>query len=877
MKLVISVLLLCLHVSLFAQPTTLLQEDFETGELNPAWTINNTGDNGWLIGTDTALSGTYSAYISNIASEGLYTYNPNANSTALLRAPITIPAGQPILKVSLTWKGKGEPGWDDLRIKLQAIELVEPAKIARLSPAFITYKWLSGSEQPNKTTIYFNTGISDSTVNLVFEWRNDDCCWFGETESQAPQPAMIDDILVESFEIVPMSGTYTVGAEGDFPTLDDAFSALYAFKASADVTLELLDTVYDGPVRIYGSFQNGETETWVSVIPAFEVNPVFKFTSHYFYQGEPGDYPSVIIIENTDHINFGGISVDYTLGAPGGIQILDSDYITISECSFYGQDAVYTNKWVYSSGIRIGDSNGYFDGGMGGGGGEVLTFSGKPNWNRMLRPYTPKLGKTAASTYYNNLAITMNEFNGGNFGIYAAGNPVAPPIEVAAGALSPNHPESEFSTEEQIPEMSYLNTSVNMLFGQYIGGIHVEKYENLQLNYNVIFSGFVEFSAGTFGVSMGNSNGIILPARINPVQNLTGTFQGSSSITGKSKLGSLLPKFQGLVEKIKANPKAILRKIKVLAEKSSGLRKIQEGNSNQMINNILLNISTGSNGLSANIWLKSVSNLDIFHNSMAFMSEDTTLAALLIEGETFNSSIKNNLFYGGPNPLFKSAFSLPDMDYNVFFNESPIIGIVTDSVLVTMEDLQSYTSTNLNSHFFEPLLTGEDLSPDPSLYGNPNMIGTPLGVESDYWGNPRDAEFPTIGAHELSETVPVELVSFSGVNRSGQILLFWETKTETNNYGWEVERQKLEDRSEKLEWETIGFVAGKGTATESHSYSFSSPVPGLLSPAVYRLKQIDLDGKFTYSRVVEVSSEPLVFSLEQNFPNPFNPSTSIRF
>jgi len=876
-KLVISVFLLCLHVSLFAQPTTLLQEDFETGALNPAWSINNTGDNGWVIGTDTALNGNYSAYISNIASEGLYTYNPNAPSTGLLLAPITIPAGQPILKVSLTWKGKGEPSWDDLRIKLQAIELVEPAKVARLSPSFITYKWLSGSEKPNKTTIYFNTGISDSTVNLVFEWRNDDCCWFGETETQAPQPAMIDDILVESFEIVPMSGTYTVGAEGDFPTLDDAFSALYAFKASSDVTLELLDNVYDGPVRIYGSFQNGETETWVTVMPAFEVNPVFKFTSHYFYQGEPGDYPSVIIIENTDHINFGGISVDYILGAPGGIQILNSDLISISECTFYGQEAVYTNKYVYSSGIRIGDSNGYFDGGMGGGGGEVLTFSGKPNLNSELRPYLPRLEATSASLYYNNLSITMNEFHGGNFGIYAAGNPVILPPEVATG----NQSGLEYSLAGQSPEMSYLNTSVNLFLGQVMGGIHVEKYENLQMNYNVVFSGFMEASSGTFGVSLGNSNGIILPVRINPVQNKSGTIQGLSSNAGESKLGSFLPKYQGLVEKIKSNPKAFLKQLKVLAEKSSGLRKIQEGNSNQMINNILLNISTGSNGLGANIWLKSVSNLDIFHNSMAFMSEDTTRAALLIEGETFSSSIKNNLFYGGPNPLFKSVYPLPDMDYNVFFNDSTIIGIVGDSALVSMEDIQSYTATNLNSHFFDPMLTGEDLSPDPSLYGNPNMIGTPLGVESDYWGNPRNAEFPTIGAHELAETVPVELFSFSGVNRSGQILLFWETKTETNNYGWEIQMSvagtstPLSDRN--AEWETIGFVAGKGTTTESHSYSFSSPVPSPLSPAVYRLKQIDLDGKYTYSQIVEVSSEPLVFSVEQNYPNPFNPSTSIRF
>ena len=79
------------------------------------------------------------------------------------------------------------------------------------------------------------------------------------------------------------------------------------------------------------------------------------------------------------------------------------------------------------------------------------------------------------------------------------------------------------------------------------------------------------------------------------------------------------------------------------------------------------------------------------------------------------------------------------------------------------------------------------------------------------------------------------------------------------------------------EFENVGFVPGFGTTSESKSYSFTDAglQPGQYS---YRLKQIDFDGTFQYSDVVEVEiAAPKEFSLEQNYPNPFNPSTNISF
>jgi hypothetical protein len=126
--------------------------------------------------------------------------------------------------------------------------------------------------------------------------------------------------------------------------------------------------------------------------------------------------------------------------------------------------------------------------------------------------------------------------------------------------------------------------------------------------------------------------------------------------------------------------------------------------------------------------------------------------------------------------------------------------------------------------------------------------------------------------------LPVELLSFTCQVDKDVVALFWQTATEMNNSGFEIERapSKSPPKGETSEWQRIGFVEGKGTTTEIQSYSFTDkPEPGMYK---YRLKQIDYDGTFAYSPEVEAEVKaPNVFSLEQNYPNPFNPSTKIKY
>ena len=119
---------------------------------------------------------------------------------------------------------------------------------------------------------------------------------------------------------------------------------------------------------------------------------------------------------------------------------------------------------------------------------------------------------------------------------------------------------------------------------------------------------------------------------------------------------------------------------------------------------------------------------------------------------------------------------------------------------------------------------------------------------------------------------PVELVSFTGRIKNEEVELNWNTATEVNNYGFEVERS-----TDKFSWNNIGFVAGNGNSNSPKYYSFVDKyVPD--GTIYYRLKQEDVDGKFEYSSILElnhkVSSE---VSLSQNYPNPFNPVSTIEY
>jgi hypothetical protein len=120
--------------------------------------------------------------------------------------------------------------------------------------------------------------------------------------------------------------------------------------------------------------------------------------------------------------------------------------------------------------------------------------------------------------------------------------------------------------------------------------------------------------------------------------------------------------------------------------------------------------------------------------------------------------------------------------------------------------------------------------------------------------------------------LPVELARFTATTSGDAVSLRWETASETNNAGFEVERAVGEGAFER-----IGFEPGAGTTSAPRTYRFTDGDLPFASALRYRLRQVDVDGAFEYSPEVEVALTPTRFALELGGANPFRAATTLRY
>ena len=114
---------------------------------------------------------------------------------------------------------------------------------------------------------------------------------------------------------------------------------------------------------------------------------------------------------------------------------------------------------------------------------------------------------------------------------------------------------------------------------------------------------------------------------------------------------------------------------------------------------------------------------------------------------------------------------------------------------------------------------------------------------------------------EVTAVLPVDLVSFNAKAKDDRILLEWQTKSELNNRGFEIQKSK-----DGRAWDILEFVEGKGTIYALNTYYSQdrSPIQG---SNYYRLKQLDFDGNFEYSNIVFVNFNHQINKVGI-FPNP---------
>ena len=204
--------------------------------------------------------------------------------------------------------------------------------------------------------------------------------------------------------------------------------------------------------------------------------------------------------------------------------------------------------------------------------------------------------------------------------------------------------------------------------------------------------------------------------------------------------------------------------------------------------------------------------------------------------------------------------------------DSIALSITGGGTLSTM-----FVVTDITGHSPDVIVTGANNGsvisatarveiPAGVLYTGYNTVAQPLVLAGVTQG------FRT--ATILWGTLPVELLSFTSFVRDREVTLNWNTSSESDNSGFDIERRI----SGSNEWTKTGNVSASGSGNSAHSYSFTDRnlSTGKYS---YRLKQIDLNGNFEYHYLNSeiVIGVPVRFDLGQNYPNPFNPSTSINF
>jgi hypothetical protein len=223
-------------------------------------------------------------------------------------------------------------------------------------------------------------------------------------------------------------------------------------------------------------------------------------------------------------------------------------------------------------------------------------------------------------------------------------------------------------------------------------------------------------------------------------------------------------------------------------------------------------------------------------------------------------------YYSGVNP---ANTGVGKTRMNAYWDIAQLNGSGFDYALTLMHDSAVMGTVGAVSNLGIARYLGA--STNWTLY-NPTIVNAVTGMMS---ATPLTSVGIFTGTDISSNPLPVKLISFTAATKGNDAILNWNTATETNNKGFEIERS-VNGRT----FEKVNFVKGAGNSNKAMSYSLTDANAFTVSQSnvlYYRLKQVDLDGKYTYSNIVRVDKTTKEANALSVFPNPYSNDYSISF
>ncbi len=278
---------------------------------------------------------------------------------------------------------------------------------------------------------------------------------------------------------------------------------------------------------------------------------------------------------------------------------------------------------------------------------------------------------------------------------------------------------------------------------------------------------------------------------------------------------------------------------------------------------------------------------------------DFNVAGIYLYNRAFNSL---NVATSDGLTIRNSTFFYADNDYITFGHQQSGINSVIDVMIDQGNATKCWsrnwsitknspdpTSDRLIDIVFDFSDAGMNITPSGTYYLLKSSDGTTWSevanhstiqnVDQVFFNNIESSNFPTgtiitIGASSAT-ALPVTLTSFTVTLQNNTPHLQWQTASEVNSKGFNVQRSEISNQNSV--WKTIGFVASKNsTSNYTQNYSFIDK-SAMSGKNTYRLQQIDNDGKTQYSQEYSITVVPGEYFVSESYPNPFNPTTSINY